>query len=101
MARPAAAAARENMIPKSRRLFGPKSCVRNKGQKQREINGASDFNLKRSSIAKRPAFAGRRYLPGRVSHRRGDPLLELCLWGSADLARGHFAVLEQHQGRDR
>jgi hypothetical protein len=33
--------------------------------------------------------------------RRGDPLLQLLLRRGADLARCEFAVLEQHQGRDR
>src|SRR5258707_12397188 len=31
----------------------------------------------------------------------GDPLLKLRLGGGADLARGHLAVLENHQGRER
>src|SRR6202034_2418368 len=51
-----------------------------------------------------PATSGRtRWLsPGMTkSHRGGDPLLELLLRRGADLARGQFAVLEQHQRRDR
>ena len=37
----------------------------------------------------------------RRSNRGGDPLLELLLRRGADLARGHLAVLEDHQRRDR
>ena len=37
----------------------------------------------------------------RRSHRGVDPLLELLLRRGADLARGHLAVLEDHQRRDR
>src|SRR5579883_3502162 len=37
----------------------------------------------------------------RRSHGGGDPLLKLRLGGGADLTRGHFAVLEDHQSRDR
>src|SRR5579859_5257647 len=35
------------------------------------------------------------------SDRGGDPLLKLCLRRGADLARGHLATFENHQGRDR
>src|SRR5436190_3177622 len=35
------------------------------------------------------------------SDRSGDPLLQLRLRRGADLARGHLAALEDHQGRDR
>src|SRR5437667_3334171 len=35
------------------------------------------------------------------SDRSGDPLLQLLLRRRADLARGHLAALEDHQGRDR
>jgi hypothetical protein len=35
------------------------------------------------------------------AHRGGDPLLQLLLRRGADLARGEFAVLEDHQRRDR
>src|SRR5882672_4620115 len=37
----------------------------------------------------------------RGSDRGGDPLLQLLLRRGADLARGHLAALEDHQGRDR
>src|ERR1700677_3830069 len=37
----------------------------------------------------------------RRSDRSGDPLLQLLLRRGADLARGHLAALEDHQGRDR
>src|SRR5262252_6436244 len=43
----------------------------------------------------------RKNFQARSSHRRGDPLLELLLGRSADLPRGHLAVLEDHQRRDR
>src|SRR5712671_344831 len=45
----------------------------------------------------------RREIFGNVgrSDGGGDPLLELLLRRGADLARGHLAVLEDHQGRDR
>src|SRR5246127_2728415 len=35
------------------------------------------------------------------SDRSRDPLLQLGLRRGADLARGHLAALEDHQGRDR
>ena len=37
----------------------------------------------------------------RASHRGSDPLLQLLLRCGADLPRGHLAVLEDHQRRDR
>src|SRR5262249_9044719 len=38
---------------------------------------------------------------GRAFPRRGDPLFQLLLRRRANLARGHLAVLENHQRRDR
>ena len=35
------------------------------------------------------------------SDRSGDPLLQLLLRRGTDLAGGHLAALEDHQGRDR
>src|SRR3977135_2547529 len=47
-----------------------------------------------------PASFSNRY-GARASDRGGDPLLQLLLRRGADLARGHLAALEDHQGRDR
>src|SRR5882757_5232925 len=47
-----------------------------------------------------PAVFSNHYRP-RASDRGGDPLLQLLLRRGADLARGHLAALEDHQGRDR
>ncbi len=50
----------------------------------------------------RPAFRRPlKYLDRSRYNRRRDPLLELLLRRGADLARGHVAVLEDHQRRDR
>src|SRR5665213_4135354 len=48
-----------------------------------------------------PAIAEQKFKTSARSNGRGDPLLELLLRRCADLARGHLAVLEDHQGRDR
>src|SRR6201999_271169 len=40
-------------------------------------------------------------IAGSGSDRSGNPLLQLLLWRRANLARGHLAALEDHQGRDR
>src|SRR4029079_2096660 len=50
------------------------------------------------------AGRGRNFLAHRVCrtlHRGGDPLLQLLLRRGADLARGHLAILEDHQRWDR
>src|SRR4051812_6642863 len=72
--------------------------------RRKEGNGQNSSNAKHAISTQ---TAG--YLPAASekdselerSDRGRDPLLELLLLRGADLARGHLAALEDHQGRDR
>src|SRR6185295_17175167 len=64
----------------------------------REAAGTRDMLI--NANGRRLAGRQRKLFKSR-SDRGRDPLLQLLLRRSADLARGHLAALENHQRRDR